>query len=90
MVRKPIQKAAEENPSATDDNLKAAQPDVDPLLVKKQKLTQQLQATNQQIMELRQQKAMFEDMIRSANDQAQQIIGALNLLKDIQNLTKKE
>lgn len=85
---KPIQKAAEETPAQKAE----AQPPIpqpDPLLLKQQQLTQQLQETNQQIMELRQQKGMFEDLIQSANDQAQQILGALKLLKDIQNLKKE-
>lgn len=43
-----------------------------------QQLETQLQHTNKQISDLLQQKSLIEDLIQSANNQAQQIIGALN------------
>ena len=60
-----------------------ATPTPDPLLMRQQQLQQQLQQTNKQIMDLKQQKGMIEDMIASANNQAQQIVGAMNILMDI-------
>ncbi len=64
-------------------------PDVDPLLMKQQQLKQQLQQANKQIMDMRQQKTVIESMIQSTNDQAQQIIGAIQILEEIPNLVKK-
>ena len=60
---------------------KASEPETpqpDPLLMRKQHLQQQLQQTNKQIMDMRQQKTMIEDAIQAASNQGQQIIGALN------------
>ena len=56
----------------------APAPEPDPALMRQQQLQQQLQQENKQIMDLKQQKAMVEDMIMAANDRAQRIIGALN------------
>ena len=65
-------------------------PQPDPLLMKAQQLQQQLQQTNKQIMDIQQQERIMGDMKSSLHDQAQQIIGALNILKDIAEPTPPE
>ncbi|RLD17477.1 MAG: hypothetical protein DRI69_12195 [Bacteroidetes bacterium] len=54
-----------------------------PLVQKKEALTQQLQQENERIMQLRQQKETIESMISAANDKGQRIIGALNLIEEL-------
>ena len=49
----------------------------DPLLVRRQQLQQQLQHTNKQIMEARQQEALIKDMITSYTLEAAEVRGAL-------------
>ena len=55
----------------------ASQPDVDPILMRRQQLQQQYQQINGRIMELRQQEALIKDMITDATMQAAEIRGAL-------------
>lgn len=64
-------------------------PQPDPLLMKEAELKQRLQQVNKQIMEWQQQKTAIESMIQSASDQAQQIIGAINILAEVPTLIKK-
>lgn len=56
---------------------KAAQPDVDPVLMRQQQLQQQYQQINGRIMELRQQETLVKDMITDATIQAAEIRGAM-------------
>ena len=65
-------------------------PQPDPLLMKAQQLKQELQQVNKQIMDLQQQERIIRDMIVSANNQAQQIVGGLNILKDIADQTPEQ
>lgn len=82
MTRNETQEAAEHPPTPAPEA-------PDPLLMKQQQLKQQLQQTNKQIMDMRQQKTVIESMIQSANDRAQQIIGAIQILEEVPNLIKK-
>lgn len=55
----------------------ASQPDVDPILMRRQQLQQQYQQINGRIMELRQQEELVKNMITDATIQAAEIRGAL-------------
>ena len=48
----------------------ASQPDVDPILMRRQQLQQQYQQINGRIMELRQQEDLVKNMITAATIQA--------------------
>jgi hypothetical protein len=50
---------------------------------KKQLLMQQLQQVNKQIKELRGQEDDIKNMIISANNEGQRIVGALNLIEEL-------
>lgn len=63
--------------SAEPRNEEQERPQPDPLLMRQQQLTQQLQQTNQRIMDLRQQKTLAEDMITDATMTAAEIRGRL-------------
>lgn len=62
-------------------------PKPDPLLMRQQQYKQQLANANEEIMQLRQQKQMMEDLIAATNDKAQQLVGAL---KEISLQTNKK
>lgn len=55
----------------------ASQPDVDPILMRRNQLQQQYQQINGQIMELRQKESLIKDMITDATIQAAEIRGAM-------------